>query len=227
MKRFLPYSLSAIVVLLSTLHAAAQVTTQQDSVVQLYGVIMTVDSLQGLPAASVIVENKGRGTLTNDQGVFSIVVLKGDKIRFSSVGYKDKLIAIPYNLKGNQYSVIQLLVNDTAYLPATILRSRPSPAQFERDFVNTEVPADQLELARQAVSEAKRRTLMAGLPADSREAVNMQLRQQAQKYYYQGQVPPMNILNPLAWADFIKAWKRGDFKRKDNASSTSADSSDN
>jgi len=25
---------------------------------------------------------------------------------------------------------------------------------------------------------------------------------------------PMNILNPLAWADFIKAWKRGDFKKK-------------
>jgi hypothetical protein len=24
----------------------------------------------------------------------------------------------------------------------------------------------------------------------------------------------MNVLNPAAWADFINAWKRGDFKRK-------------
>ncbi|MEN9975971.1 MAG: hypothetical protein RIR36_131, partial [Bacteroidota bacterium] len=23
-----------------------------------------------------------------------------------------------------------------------------------------------------------------------------------------------NILNPAAWADFIKSWKRGDYKRK-------------
>lgn len=229
MKQFAQYSLLSIVLLITALRGAAQnMATQKDSVVQLYGVVMTADSLQGLPAASVIVENKGRGTFTNDQGVFSIVVLKGDVIRFSSVGFKDKVINIPGNLKGNQYSVIQLMVNDTAYLPATILKARPTSAQFERDFVNTDVPADQLELAREAMSEARRRVLVASLPADSREAVNMQLRQQAQKYSYQGQVPPMNILNPLAWADFIKAWKRGDFKRKDDSSSSSSSSgSDN
>jgi hypothetical protein len=229
MKRFLQYSLLGVMMLVSAMHAAGQgATTSKDSVVELFGVVMTADSLQGLPAASVIVEHTGRGTFTNDQGVFSIVVLKGDKIRFSSVGFKDKTITIPNNLKSNQYSVIQLLVNDTAYLPATILKARPTSAQFERDFVNTHVPADQLELAREAMSDAKRRVLLAGLPADSREAVNMQLRQNAQKYYYQGQIPPMNILNPLAWADFIQAWKRGDFKRKDDSSSsTSSDSSDN
>ena len=25
-------------------------------------------------------------------------------------------------------------------------------------------------------------------------------------------LPPQNIFNPFAWAEFIKAWKRGDFK---------------
>jgi len=228
MKRFIQYSLLSVTLLISAQSFAQLATPQKDSVVQLFGVVMTADSLQGLPAASVIDEHDGRGTLTNDQGVFSIVVLKGNKIRFSSVGYKDKVITVPKDLKSNQYSVIQLLINDTAYLPATILRARPSASQFERDFVNTEVPADQLELARQAMSEAKRRVLLAGLPQDSQEAVNMQLRQNAQKFSYMGQVPPMNILNPLAWADFIKAWKRGDFKRKeDTSSSSSGDSSDN
>ncbi len=227
MKRFIQYSLLSVTLLISA-QSFAQLIPSKDSVVQLFGVVMTADSLQGLPAASVIDEHDGRGTLTNDQGVFSIVVLKGNKIRFSSVGFKDKVITIPKDLKSNQYSVIQMLVNDTAYLPATILRARPSASQFERDFVNTEVPADQLELARQAMSDAKRRVLLSGLPQDSQEAVNMQLRQNAQKFSYMGQVPPMNILNPLAWADFIKAWKRGDFKRKDDSSSsTSADSSDN
>ncbi len=222
MKQILRYSIFAALTLIACRSFAQSpqttATVNKDSVIQLYGVVMTSDSLQGLPAASVIVENRGRGTLTNDQGVFSIVVLKGDRIRFSSVGFKDNVINIPYDMQGNQYSVIELMTNDTAYLPATILRSRPSGSQFERDFVNTEVPADQLELARQAVSAAKRRVLIATLPADGREAVNRQLTQQAQKYYYQGQVPPMNILNPLAWADFIKAWKRGDFKRQDNTS---------
>ena len=64
-------------------------------------------------------------------GVFSIVVLKGDEIEFTSVGYKPKTISIPKNLEGNQQSVIQLMVNDTVYLPATIIKSRPSKEQLK------------------------------------------------------------------------------------------------
>jgi len=213
MKQFLRYAILTIF-LFTASHLFAQ-NNQQDSVIQLYGIVMTADSLQAISRASVIVEDKLRGTFTNDQGVFSIVVLKGDHIRFSCIGYKDREITIPINLQGNQYSVIQLMVSDTAYLPATILRPRPTRAQFERDFVNTDVPADQIEIARENTNEATRRALIAALPADGREAVAAQMRQQATKYSYMGQVPPQNIFNPIAWAEFIQAWKRGDFKRKD------------
>jgi hypothetical protein len=194
--------------------AKAQNPVSKDSIIQLFGVIMTADSLQGIPGASVIVVNKGRGTISNNDGVFSIVVLKGDVITFSSVGYKEKTIEIPRNLAENQYSVIQLLISDTAYLPATILKARPTREQFERDFANTVIPDDAYEVARQNTSEAQRRAIMATLPVDGREAVSYQLRQQATKAYYTGQVPPQNIFNPAAWAEFIQAWKRGDFKKK-------------
>jgi hypothetical protein len=186
----------------------------RDSIVQLYGVIMTADSLRGIPSASVIVEGKGRGTITSYDGVFSIAVMKGDKITFSSVGFKNNTITIPVNLAENQYSVIQLLISDTAYLPATILKPRPTREQFERDFLNNRLPDDAYEIARKNTDEATRRVLLNSLPADGREAVNYQIRQNTNKYYYAGQVPPMNVLNPAAWADFISAWKRGDFKRK-------------
>jgi hypothetical protein len=177
---------------------------------------MTADSLRAIPSASVIVLGKRRGTITNNDGIFSIAVLKGDRITFSSVGFKDKTISIPRNLPENQYSVIQLLVADTNYLPATILKPHPSREQFERDFANTRIPDDEYEIARQNTDQSKLRALMAVLPADGREAVNYQLRQQATKYYYSGQLPPQNIFNPLAWADFIQAWKRGDFKSDNN-----------
>ena len=192
--------------------AQTPVNLQKDSVIQLFGIVMTADSLRGIPAASVIVTGKGRGTITNSDGVFSIAVLKGDKITFSSIGFKNKTIDIPKNLTDNQYSVIQLLIRDSAYLPATILRPRPTREQFERDFVNDVVPDDNYEVARKNTDEASRRLMLATLPMDGREAVNYQLKQRAAKYYYSGQLPPMNIFNPLAWADFIKSWKRGDFK---------------
>jgi hypothetical protein len=182
--------------------------------VQLYGIVMTADSLKGLESVSVIVKGQNRGTITNSKGVFSIVVLKGDQVQFTSVGYKPKTITIPANLEGNQHSVIQLMVNDTVYLAATIIKARPTRAQFERDFLNTEVPDDYITIARKNNSEATRKLLAANLPTDGREAGNRYLRQTASKAYYAGQVPPMIIFNPFAWNEFIKAWKRGDYRRK-------------
>lgn len=194
--------------------AKAQFETYKDSVIQLYGVVMSADSLRALPSVSIVVKGRNQGTISSEQGVFSIVVLKGDQIEFTSVGYKPKLVTIPKTLDGNQQSMIQLMVEDTVYLPATIIKKRPSREEFERDFVNTAVPDDQQEIARQNLSESNRRALMAVYPTDGREATNYYLKKNAQKYYYSGQLPPQNIFNPLAWAEFIKAWKRGDFKSK-------------
>ena len=212
MRKFL--LLVFICCLIKPIQTKAQFESFKDSVVQLYGLVMTADSLKGLESVSVVVKGQGRGTVTNDKGVFSIVVLKGDEIEFSSVGFKSKTIFIPKNLEGNLQSVIQLMTNDTVYLPATIIKSRPSRAQFERDFVNNPVPDDYITIARKNNDVATRRILVANLPSDGREASNQFLRQAGNKAYYAGQVPPQNIFNPFAWAEFIKAWKRGDFKKK-------------
>lgn len=192
----------------------AQFETFKDSVVQLYGVVMTADSLQGIPAVSIVVTGQNRGTISSDKGVFSIVVLKGDKVEFTSIGFKPKLVEIPRDLKGNQYSIIQLMVTDTVFLPATIIKPRTSRQQFERDFLNTQVPDDDISIARANNNEATRRLLMANMPSDGREASNQYMRQSANKLYYSGQIAPQNIFNPFAWSEFIKAWKRGDFKKK-------------
>lgn len=212
MNKLIPYFFTAI--LFFPFAAKAQFESFKDSVVQLYGIVMTADSLKGLESVSVVIKGQNRGTITNNKGVFSIVVLKGDNVEFTSVGYKPKTVHIPENLQGNQQSIIQLMVTDTVYLAATIIKARPTRAQFERDFINTEVPDDYITIARKNTNEATRRMLMATLPSDGREASNIYLRQNANRISYIGQVPPMNIFNPFAWNEFIKAWKRGDFKNK-------------
>lgn len=192
----------------------AQFESFKDSVVQLYGVVMTADSLRALPGVSIMVRGENRGTVSSEKGVFSIVVLKGETVEFTSVGFKPREVTIPPDLKGNQFSLIQLMVNDTIYLPATIIKPRVSREQFERDFLNTRAPDDDITVARNNNNEATRRFLMATLPADGREASARYMRQYASNLYYTGQVPPMNIFNPAAWSEFIKAWKRGDFRKK-------------
>lgn len=192
----------------------AQFETVRDSVVQLYGIVMTADSLVGIPAVSITVKGQNRGTITNNQGVFSIVVLKGDVIEFTHVSYKPKTFEISRNLEGNQHSVVQLMVADTVYLPATIIRPRPTPQQFARDFVNAKINDDDIETARKNTSATQRRALLKSTPADGAEATKVQFRNIATKASYSGQTPPMNIFNPAAWAEFIESWKRGDYKRK-------------
>jgi hypothetical protein len=213
MKKFLPLILF-FAALWPAKSSIAQFEGFKDSVVQLYGVVMTADSLRALQSVSVVIKGQNRGTITNAQGVFSIVALKGDKVEFTSVGFKPKTVIVPGNIEGNQYSIIQLMVTDTVYLAATIIKPRPTREQFERDFLNTQVPDDNYEVARKNNSENTRRFLMATLPKDGKESGNRYLAQQATKNYYNGQLPPMNIFNPLAWNEFIKAWKRGDYKKK-------------
>ena len=123
-------------------------------------------------------------------------------------------ITVPKDLQGNQHSIIQLMVTDTVYLPATIIKPRPTREQFERDFINNQVPDDDMAIARKNNDIATRRLLIATLPSDGREASNTFLRQYSQKLGYAGQLAPQNIFNPFAWNEFIKAWKRGDYKKK-------------
>lgn len=203
-----------ILLVVFSVPAKAQFEAARDSVVQLFGVVMTADSLDGIPAVSISVKGSRRGTVSNKDGVFSIAVLKGDEIEFSHVSYKTKLTKVPRNLEGNQYSIVQLMVQDTTYLPVAIIRPRPTKEQFARDFVNVKVAEDEMEILRKANTPEMQAAVMRRTPFDGREMTNRQLDQVFQRARYQGQLPPMNIFNPAAWAEFINSWKRGDFKRK-------------
>ena len=200
--------------MLAPIAVKAQFESCKDYVGELYGVVFSADSLTGLPGVKVKLRNQNRGTFTNEQGVFSIVVLKGDIIDFTYVGFKPKEVVIPSNIEGNSFSVIQLMVVDTVYLPATIIKARPRREQFEREFVTADVPADKIEVARQNTRTAQSRILQQSLPRDGSENSRYVQNQYNQTQYYNGQFRPQNIFNPVAWNEFIQAWKRGDFKKK-------------
>ncbi len=130
MKKFILYFL-----MLSAPYVAhAQFDKLRDSVVQLYGVIMTSDSLKGIPSVSIVVKGRNQGTYSSDQGVFSIVVLKGDQIEFSSVGYKTITLNVSDTFRGNQYSVIMLMTSDAQFLPATVITRPAHPGTIRTGF---------------------------------------------------------------------------------------------
>jgi len=204
----------AIVTLVLAASTGGSAQGVYDRIVQINGVTMTADSLRGVPGVVVMVKNKNRGVESSNAGVFSIVVYKGDTLQFSALGFRDKEYVVPENVEGHYLSMIQLMVQDTFYLPETIIRSLPTREQFDYAFKHWKIPDDKYEIARKNTDEMTLRALAYLLPRDGRENQSAYQNMQAREAVYYGQVKPMNLFNPLAWADFYEAWKRGDFRKK-------------
>jgi hypothetical protein len=147
-----------------------------------------------------------------------LVAAKGDVIVFSSVGYKDRMITIPDTVKQTKYSVVQVLSRENYNLPEAVIRPWPTKEQFRDAFIALHIPDDQLEIAKKNLEKQKLAELGDMMVMDANENTDNYMRNEAQKFYYAGQVPPMNIFNPIAWAQFIKAWQNGDFKKKNKTS---------
>jgi hypothetical protein len=193
----------------------AQEVSSRDSLIEVSGVTLTRDSSLVIPNVSILIEGQNRGTMSNDQGVFSIVAFKGDVLLFRAIGFKTQKVKIPADAKGSQYSVAELMSQDTTYLPVTVVRPYPTKEEFEDAFLHWKIPDNQYDIARNNTSPDKLRALMNSTPVSGDEGVNNTFNREFQQTQYKGGFPPMNIFNPLAWAKFIKALKDGDFKRKD------------
>ena len=212
--RLLPYFVCSLLVMF-----IANITTAQiifDRVIEIDGVTMTADSLRAVPNATIQVKNQDRGVMSTYTGVFSIVCYKGDTLQFSCLGFRSKEYVIPKNLEEQHYSLIQLMVQDTFYLPETIIRPLPTREEFNYAFKYWRIPNDYYEKARRNTNSYVLRAIAYTLPRDGREAQARTQTQMAKDAVYYGMQQPMNIFNPLAWGQFFDAWKRGDFRKKDN-----------
>jgi len=200
-----------ITIFLCAFNVSAQ---QKNNLVELSGIVMTSDSLAPVIFCNIGIKNSYRGTSSNINGFFSIVMEKGDTLVFSAVGYQRKLYAVPDTLEGSRYSIIQLMSQDTINLPETIIYPWPKPHEFKSAFLALDIPDDDITRARKNLSEEQLKMRAYVMRGDAIENYNWQQKQRTAAYWHYKQPPPINLLNPFAWAEFIKAWKRGDFKRK-------------
>ena len=85
---------------------------------------------------------------------------------------------------------------------------------FKQAFLSLELEETDTDRALKNLEREYLKEMGESMAMDANENTNYYLKSEAQKYYYAGQAPPQNIFNVFAWAQFIEAWKRGDFKRK-------------
>lgn len=204
------YSLAFIAVLFTGL------TNAQDAAdkVLLTGVVLSGDPLVPVPNTNIIVQNKNKGTASNENGFFSFYAEVNDTLKFSAVGFKDGQYVVPDELNQDHYSIVQIMTNDTIWLQETIIFPWKDYETFGEELVKMNPPPSDEQLAQMNLDDAQLYEKSVSLYMDGSANFKYQTKLYADRMYFAGQVPPMQIFNPFAWADFIKSIKNGAYKKK-------------
>jgi CarboxypepD_reg-like domain len=203
-----------LLLLLASTCLWGQAQNPAKNLVQFSGVVVTGDSLEPVPFTSIHVANTFHGTMSDVYGYFSFVAREGDTLVFKAVGFQPSGFAIPDSLTENKYSIIQTLFSDTIQLKELVVYPWPSKEQFREAFLALRLDANDEQRALDNLSPARRLELMENMPTDGYNSYRYAMNAQQTSIYNTGGYPTINLLNPIAWAQFVQAWKSGKLKRQ-------------
>ena len=207
--------LSLLVSLAWGFSAHGQTEPKSPNVVQVSGLVVTGDSLAPLPYCTVFRARDRRGTMTDIRGFFSLPALEGDTLEFSSVGYVTQQAVIPVGSAMGRVNLVQPLGRDTVNMADAFVYPWPSKERFKQEFLALGLPNNGLDPAWETnldPMEVYDRLIEVG--RDGQSTSTEVLSAQAIQAGYAGQAPPVNLLNPVAWAKFLQALKAGELKRQ-------------
>ena len=194
--------------------AHKMVAQEKSGAILLTGVVVTGDNLTPLPFTNIVVINNNTGTSTDSNGVFSFMANQNDTIVFSSVGFKNGRYVVSDSLTRRHYSIVQIMSNDTVYLRETIIYPWKSYEEFGDELVMMQPPPTDDDRARVNLSNAQLYERYTTIFMDGDANYKYQSKLISEEAYYRGQIPPYQIFNAFAWVEFVKSWKRGDYKKK-------------
>jgi hypothetical protein len=195
---------AAIISCLITTTSYGQFTKKEEEIIQFSGLVIGEENLQ-LPGVHIYVPKSGRGTTSNIYGYFSMPVIVGDSIVFSSVGYEKYSVIIPGG-KERIRAQIQMVV-DTTYLQNVDITPFLSEENFKQAILALDLPnPDEIMMGR--MDGATMAYMMQSTGYDG--AMNARYYLNQQIYYQQDKFMPRSnpLLNPFAWSQFFKSLKK-------------------
>lgn len=207
--------LAALFFVIVNFSAFAQLS-EEEKIIQVSGIVVTGDSLLPVPFTGVYSNRRPyQGTTSDYYGFFSIAAFSGDTVNFSCVGFRGGKYVVPDSLEYSRISIVQVMRRDTVELPTTFVYPWPSREKFKEDFLALDLPDDDIERAKKNLDPEKMYQAQLEMGMGANENFKFATMQQHNRLIYANQAPPIQVLNPIAWAKFIQAWRNGDFKRKD------------
>ena len=203
------YYLTFISILLSVLLVAQQ----PEKKILLTGVVLAGDSLKAIPNTNIIVRNRNVGTSSDQDGFFSFYSEANDTIIFSAIGFKNGKYIVPEDLSKDHYSIVQIMSNDTVWLQETIIFPWRSYEDFGEELITMTPPITDDDRANMNLDNAQLYEKSATIHMDGAANFKWQNKLMNDRMYFSGQVPPQQIFDAFAWANFINSLKNGDYKK--------------
>jgi hypothetical protein len=182
--------------------------------VQVSGIITDVD-YNPVAGASIVSRKLRRATVSEPSGIYSIPSVPGDTIFFRALGFKRYHTIIPPDYTEKSANVDILLEADTILIEAVNIFPWKSYNEFLRDMTK-EKPVDPLienmndNIASIYVAISTQTHVAVSPEAGYRYAMEQNFNATATRNQY----PYNNLLNPIAWAKFIKGVKGGMLKNQ-------------
>jgi len=189
---------------------------KNNQLIQFSGQVVDQDSTvqMPIPFVSILIKGTNRGTHSDFNGFFSLVVNGGDELEFVSLIHKKRTYKIADSLKQKYYFAIQVLTKDTVDLPTVEVFPWPSKEDFKRAFLALNLNDTDIDRAEKNLKRETLTYLERNAPASASENYKYMMLALYTKAYTAGQQPSMSILSPLAWAQFIDAIKKGKYSKK-------------
>jgi hypothetical protein len=178
------------------------------------------DLLEPIPYVHIIVQKDYRGTVSDPQGMFTIITYPSDTLYVSCIGYKPMKVPVPRisDLESKHYIKDIIMETDTIMLSEVVIFPWKTYKEFKDAFMALNLPEDDLQRAYRniAVMQEQIYSAIANRPASpTANFRDMMTSQHNRMMTYGHMYPTYSITNPIAWAQFFKALRDGDFKKKE------------
>jgi hypothetical protein len=207
------YIYTTLLFILSVSVAYGQ-AVENEKYIQVSGIITDILS-KPVPGVAVVSRKLKKGILSERSGIYSITSTPGDTIYFRALGFKRYHTIIPETFEERHCEVDIVLEIDTIQIKEVNIMPWKNYSDFIKD-ITKERPVDPIienmneNIASIYVAIANQGNYQVTPEAGFRNAMEQNFGAMATR----GQYPINNLLNPFAWAKFIKSIKNGLFKNQ-------------
>ncbi len=130
--------------------ANAQAARFSAGAILVQGFTLQRDSMTRVPYVTIVNKRSRFGTISADNGYFSIYAQRGDTLEFSAINLQTATYVLPAYYAADRIAVRAVMNSKTYQLTEVVVRPY-SEKQFKKDFLALQLPDDELDLQLPAI----------------------------------------------------------------------------